>query len=155
MSWSAEQYTLQNNLHPTCQPPTRRKHWPLPYQTPGWSHHLCDHCQFYDLLNQLLVDLFDHLGDLLVNYPIHHHLKLDLFYLTGVKLRDSASSFHCLSSSIFTCLFVVTHSDISSHLDYMMFPSIQTIYFLWGYDPGNMLVPTYLLMLSWAQFAVV
>ena len=35
VSWSAEQYTYQNNLHPTCQPPTRQKHWPLPYQTPG------------------------------------------------------------------------------------------------------------------------
>ena len=35
VSWSAEQYTFQNNLHPNCQPPTRRKHWPLPYQTPG------------------------------------------------------------------------------------------------------------------------
>ena len=45
--------------------------------------------------------------------------------------------------------------DISSHLHYMMFPSIQTIYFLWGYDPGNMSVPTYLLVLSWAQFTVV
>ena len=31
-------------------------------------------------------------------------------------------------------------SDISSHLHYMMLQSIQTIYFLWGYDPGNMSV---------------
>ena len=46
-------------------------------------------------------------------------------------------------------------SNISSHLHYLMFPSIQTIYFLWGYDPGNMSVPTYLLLLSWAQFTVV
>ena len=45
--------------------------------------------------------------------------------------------------------------DISSHLHYMMFPSIQTIYSLWGYDPGNMSVSTYLLLLSWAQFTVV
>ena len=45
--------------------------------------------------------------------------------------------------------------NICSHLHYMMFPSIQTIYFLWGYDPGNMSVSTYLLLLSWAQFAVV
>ena len=45
--------------------------------------------------------------------------------------------------------------DTSSHLHYMMFPSIQTIYFLWGYDPGNMSVPTYLLLLSRAQFTVV
>ena len=45
--------------------------------------------------------------------------------------------------------------DISSHLHYMMFPSIQTIYFLWGYDPGNMSVSTYLLLLSWAQFTFV
>ena len=45
--------------------------------------------------------------------------------------------------------------DISSHLHYMMFLSIQTIYFLWGYDPGNMSVSTFLLLLSWAQFTVV
>ena len=55
------------------------------------QHHiisvLCDHCQLYDLLNQLLVDLLYHLGHLLVNYPIHHHLKLDLFYLREVKFH--------------------------------------------------------------------
>ena len=28
--------------------------------------------------------------------------------------------------------------DISSHLHYMIFPSIQTIYILWGNDPGSM-----------------
>ena len=30
VSWSAEQYTYQNNLHPTCQPPTRQNigHFP-------------------------------------------------------------------------------------------------------------------------------
>ena len=38
-----------------------------------------------------------------------------------------------------------------------MFETIQTIYFLWGYDPGNMSVSTYPLysLLSWAQFTVV
>ena len=50
------------------------------------------------------------------------------------KLRDSASSFHWLSSSIFSCSFVVVClsriGDISSHLHYMMFQNIQTIYFL-------------------------
>ena len=50
---------------------------------------------------------------------------------------------------------IVRIGDISSHLHYLMFPSIQTIYFLWGYDPGNMSVSTYLLLLSWAQFTVV
>ena len=36
-------------------------------------------------------------------------------------------------------------------------PSITNspICFLWGYDPGNMSVSTYLLLLSWAQFTVV
>ena len=43
-------------------------------------------------------------------------------------LRNSASSFHWLSSSIFSCLSV-PHSDISSYLHYMMFHSIQTIIF--------------------------
>ena len=36
-----------------------------------------------------------------------------------------------------------------------MFQTIQTIYFLCGYDPGNMSVSSYLLLLSWAQFTVV
>ena len=98
VSWSAEQYTYQNNLHPTCQPPTRQNigHFPNKllvdlHVSLLVQHHiisvLCDHCQLYDLLNQLLVDLLDHLGDLLVNYPIHHHLKLDLFYLREVKFH--------------------------------------------------------------------
>ena len=55
-------------------------------------------------------------------------------------------------------VFVVRSSrigNISSDLHYMMFLSIQFIYFLWGYDPGNMSVSTYLLVLSWAQFTVV
>ena len=38
------------------------------------------------------------------------------------------------------CLSSVPHSDISTYLHYMIFPSIQTIYFLWGYDSGNMSV---------------
>ena len=49
-----------------------------------------------------------------------------------------------LSSSI---LFVVRRSprirDTSSHLHYMMFQTIQTIYILCGYDPGNMSVSSY------------
>ena len=43
----------------------------------------------------------------------------------------------------------------SFYEDILMFPSTQTIYFLWGYDPGNMSVSAYLLLLSWAQFTVV
>ena len=49
------------------------------------------------------------------------------------KLRDSASSFHWLSSSIFSyCLAgrLSRIGNIPSHLHYMMFLSIQTIYFL-------------------------
>ena len=34
----------------------------------------------------------------------------------------------------------VPHCNTSSYLHYMMFQTIQTIYFLWGYDPGNMSV---------------
>ena len=60
-------------------------------------------------------------------------------------LRDSASSFHWLSSSTFSCSFgrLSRIGDISSHLHYMMLQSIQTIY-----DPGNMSVSTYHLLLS-------
>ena len=32
----------------------------------------------------------------------------------------------------------VPHCNISSYLHYVMFQTIQIIYFLWGYDPGNM-----------------
>ena len=60
-------------------------------------------------------------------------------------LRDSASSFHWLSSFWWKCT-----GNISAHLHYMMFPNIQTIYFLWGNDSGNTSVSTYLLLLSWA-----
>ena len=76
------------------------------------------------------------------------HLGIEFHVSILLKLRNSASSFHWLSSSIFTvCLFVCRRSsrigDTSSHLHYMMFQTIQTIYFLWGYDPGNMSVSTY------------
>ena len=86
-----------------------------------------------------------------------YRLHTCLSHLIGLKLRDSASSFHWLSSSIFSCSigWLSRIGNTSSHLHYMMFPSIQTIYFLWGYDPGNMSVSIYLLLLSWAQFTVV
>ena len=53
--------------------------------------------------------------------------------------------------------FIVVRSsfrirDTSSHLHYMMFQTIQTIYFLWGYDPGNMSVS---FIAVWAQFTIV
>ena len=48
------------------------------------------------------------------------------------QLRNSASSFQWLSSSIFSCSVVRSShiGNISSHLHNMMFPSIQSIYFL-------------------------
>ena len=107
---------LSPEITKTSQPPTRRQHWPLLHQPPGWPphqppcpapHHLYDHYQLYDhlynhhhiyknktiidLLDQLLVDLFHHLGHLLVNYLIHHHihdhLHLNLFDLTEVNFH--------------------------------------------------------------------
>ena len=48
-------------------------------------------------------------------------------------LRNSASIFHWLSSSIFSVRLLLLLSRIgntSSHLHYMMFQTIQTIYFL-------------------------
>ena len=96
-----------------------------------------------------------------LRYPIiykaqQHYKSICLRRVTRYKLRDSASSFHWLSSSIFSgCCLSSRIGNISSHLHYMMFLSIQTTYFLWGYDPGNMPVPTYILLLSWAQFTVV
>ena len=43
-----------------------------------------------------------------------------------------------LSSLFVRCLSRI--GNTSSHLHYMMFQTIQTIYFLWGYDPGNLSV---------------
>ena len=60
--------------------------------------------------------------------------------LVSLLLRNSASSFHWLSSSIFNVCRSSRIRDTSSHLHYMMFQTIQTIHFLWGYDPGNMSV---------------
>ena len=61
------------------------------------------------------------------------------FIVKWKELRNSAPSFHWLSSSIFTyCSSSSRIRDTSSHLHYMMFQTIQIIYFLWGYDPGNM-----------------
>ena len=57
-------------------------------------------------------------------------------------------------SLLVVCLYVRI-GNISTYVHYMMFWTIQTIYFLWGYDPGNMSVSTYLMLLIWAQFTVV
>ena len=46
-------------------------------------------------------------------------------------------------SSMFVVRLSSRIRDTSSHLHFMMFQTIQTIYFLWGYDPGNMSVSTY------------
>ena len=78
----------------------------------------------------------------------------------GASLRNSASSFHRLSSSIFNVRSSFVRSFVrpsrigntSSHLHYMMFQTKQTIYFLWGYDPVSVNIS---LLLSWAQFTVV
>ena len=45
-------------------------------------------------------------------------------------LRDSASSFRWLSSSIFSSFVLSSRIGDISHLHYMIFPSIKTIYFL-------------------------
>ena len=77
------------------------------------------------------------------------------FYCLSCETQPPASIGWVALSSI----FVVCSSrirDTSSHLHYMMFQTIQTIYFLWGYDPGNMSVSFALYsLLSWAQFTVV
>ena len=75
------------------------------------------------------------------------HLK---FALTAFHIHVEILSFNCetqppasigwvaLSSLFVRCLSRI--GNISSHLHYMMFWTTQTIYFLWGYDPGNMSV---------------
>ena len=76
-------------------------------------------------------------------HPSIGAVTFNTFQCVFNQLRNSASSFHWLSSSIFTVWSFVCSSRIrytSFHLHYMMFQTIQTIYFLWGYDPGNMSV---------------
>ena len=84
-----------------------------------------------------------------------NELNVCLSHAVLCFLRNSASSFHWLSSSIFTVRSFVRSSrirDTSSHLHYRMFQTIQIIYFLWGYDPGNMSVSFSLYsLLSWAD----
>ena len=58
------------------------------------------------------------------------------------KLSLQLPSAEYLLSSLFGCSSSRI-GNTSSHLHYMMFETIQTIYFLWGYDPGNMSVSTY------------
>ena len=71
------------------------------------------------------------------------------------KTQPPASIGWVALSSVIGCSSSSRIRDTSSHLHHMMFPSIQTIYFLYGYDPGNESVSKCLLMLSWAQFTVV
>ena len=54
------------------------------------------------------------------------------------ETRPPASIGWVALSSMFVCSSRI--GNTSSHLHYMMFQTIQTIYFLWGYDPGNMSV---------------
>ena len=64
-------------------------------------------------------------------------------------LRNSASSFHWLSSSIFNVRsFVVRPASVTPPLISTVFQTIQIKYFLWGYDQCHSL-------LSGAQFTVV
>ena len=61
-----------------------------------------------------------------IGLMVQWHIFLDLE--KDFSLRDSASSFHWLSSSIFSCSLLSSRiGDISSHLHNMMFQSIQTI----------------------------
>ena len=76
-----------------------------------------------------------------------NHWVMWLFcFLVPVRkiLKNTVALDHPVALSSNVCRsFVVRSSrihDTSSYLHYMMFQTIQTIYFLWGYDPGNMSV---------------
>ena len=72
-----------------------------------------------------------------VQYPDYD--TIDRVIQKYCKTQPPASnSWVALSSVIVRCLSRIC--DTSSHLHYMMFQTIQTIYFLWGYDHGNMSV---------------
>ena len=77
-------------------------------------------------------------------------------YVYICETQPPASISWVAPSSMFVVRRLSRIGHTSSHLHYMMFQTIQTIYFLWAYDPGNMSVSFALYsLLSWAQFTVV
>ena len=102
--------------------------------------------------NQRWETLANTMTDLLANFKVK--VRLQFIEIKYCETQPQASIGWVALFSVVRCRLSCI-GNISSHLHYMMFLSIQTIYFLWGYDPGNMSVSTYLLVLSWAQFTVV
>ena len=78
-----------------------------------WSQiYLCEHFKYNQSLSAMQCCIFS---------TVHSHNKRPCFQIL-LKLRNSASSFHWLSSCIFTvCLSSSRIGDTSSHPHYMMF----------------------------------
>ena len=96
----------------------------------------------------------------ITHYPIKKYKILNIKQTIGNPFCETQppASIGCVAlSSMFVRCCLSRIGNTSSHLHYIMFQTIQTIYFLWGYDPGNVSVSTYPLysLLSWAQFTVV
>ena len=68
------------------------------------------------------------------NFNIESKLKFVKLSLSTVQMGWVALSSLRRPASV---------GDISTYLHNMMFQTIQTIYILWGYDPGNISVSTY------------
>ena len=65
------------------------------------------------------------------------HLEVESSIRYYCETQPPASIGWVALSSVVCSSFVVPHCNNSSYFHYMMFQTIQTIYFLWGYDPGN------------------
>ena len=106
--------------------------------------YICNNLWLYFLLSYVAISQI-YCDQLKLCESVHHWWLWNLLYqiITDVYLRNSAfqqpRGWVALSSLVVRRLFVPP-GDTSSHLHYMMFQTIQTIYFLWGYDPGNMSV---------------
>ena len=59
--------------------------------------------------------------------------------LSNCETQPPASIGWVALSSLIVVRLVGYPASVTPHLDYMMFDTIQTIYFLCGYDPGNSL----------------
>ena len=102
--------------------------WKTPHIPPvsrGW--HICQMIQIYDILNT------SHLMFKGFRFASCHWLNK-----VFAKLSLQLPLADYLQCSLFGCSSRIR--DTYSHLHCMMFQTIQTIYFLWGYDPGNMSV---------------
>ena len=89
---------------------------------------------------------------------VHQDQNRNIYHLTFwfSVLKMCGIVLLCIQQRHFQQQVLPNSKAYSLHFHYMMFLTIQTTYFLWGYDPGTMSVSFAMYsLLSWAQFTVV